>query len=109
MDDWAFPVPPDTLVFTTQPVLDGTPIRDVHHDQDGDWQLLCGTTLAVEDARLVHLGHMVEITPSVAVLADLPRGWSASRCEEPGHHDEHGWHRLPRTRRARLRSWLRRS
>jgi hypothetical protein len=39
MSDWSFADPSDTFVFTTQPVLDGAPVREVHHDQDGDWQV----------------------------------------------------------------------
>jgi hypothetical protein len=106
MDDWCFADPPDTAVFTTQPVLDGARVRDVFHDQDGDWQVLCGTTLAAEDGRIVHFAHLVEQDPSLASLADLPRGWWAGRCEDPDHLE---WHRRPRTLRARARSWLRRS
>jgi len=94
MNDWPFADAPDTLVFTTQPVL------------DGDWQVLCGTTLAVEDARLVHFGHLVELTPSLASLADLPRGWSAARCTDAGPDE---WHRHPRTLRAAISGWLRRT
>jgi hypothetical protein len=33
VNEWPFGDPPDTLVFTTQPVLDGAPVRDVHHDR----------------------------------------------------------------------------
>jgi hypothetical protein len=106
MNDWPFAEPPDTLVFTTQPVLDGAPVRDVHHDQDGDWQILCGTTLAAEDARMVHFAHLVEMVPSLAPLADFPRGWSAGKCEDSEHRD---WHRRPTTLRARVRGWLRRT
>jgi hypothetical protein len=106
MSDWPFPDPADTLVFTTQPVLDGAPVRDVYHDQDGDWQFLCGTTLAVEDARMVHFAHLVEMVPSLAHMADLPRGWSAGQCDDPDHQE---WHRSPTTMRARVRAWLRRT
>jgi len=59
MSDWPFADSPDTGVFTTQPMLDGARVRDVHHDQDGDWQILCGTTLAADDARIVHFAHLV--------------------------------------------------
>ncbi len=100
MSDWPFADPPDTAVFTTQPVLDGAPVRHVYHDEDGDWQILCGTTLATGDARIVHFAHLVEMVPSLASLADLPRGWWAGRCDDPARDDE--WHRRPTTRRARL-------
>jgi hypothetical protein len=106
MNDWPFADPSDTLVFTTQPVLDGAPVRDVYHDQDGDWQILCGTTVAPEDGRLVHFAHLVEMTPSLASLADLPRGWSAGLCADPGHDE---WHRRPTTLRARVRALLHRN
>jgi hypothetical protein len=105
MTDWPFADSPDTLVFTTQPALDGARVRDVHHDHDGDWQILCGTTLDTEDARLVHFAHLVEMLPSLTSLADLPRGWWAGRCGHPVHDE---WHRRPTTRRARVRAWLRR-
>lgn len=103
MDDWPFADPPDTGVFTTQRVLDGAPVRDVFHDQDGDWQILCGTTLATEDARVVHLSQLVELVPELASLADLPRGWWAGPDDEVG-----GWRRRPGTLRARLRALLHR-
>ena len=74
---WTTGAPPilHTGVFTTQPVLDGARVRDVHHDRDGDWQVLCGTTLAEEDPRIMHVPHLGEMDPSLASLADLPRGW----------------------------------
>ncbi len=106
MNNWPFADPPDTGVFTTQPVLDGARVKDVYHDQDGDWQVLCGTTLATEDARIVHFAHLVEMVPSLASLADLPRGWWAGRCDDPDHDE---WHRRPTTLRARVRARLRRS
>jgi hypothetical protein len=106
MSYWPFADSPDTGVFTTQPVLDGARVRDVHHDQDGDWQILCGTTLAAEDARIVHFAHLVEMVPSLVSLADLPRGWWAGRCDDPDHDE---WHRRPVTLRARVRAVLRRS
>lgn len=105
MSDWPFADPPDTGVFTTQRVLDGAPVRDVFHDQDGDWQILCGTTLATEDARVVHLSSLVELVPDLASLADLPRGWWAGPSEDAGHE---GWHRRPVTIRARVRALLHR-
>ena len=105
MADWSFADAPETLVFTTQPVLDGARVQDVHHDQDGDWQFLCGTTLGVADARMVHLAHLVELQPGLTELADLPRGWWAGRCDDPDHDV---WHRRPTSVRARVRSLLRR-
>ncbi len=83
--EWPFDVPINTASFTTKHVLDGSlPILEIYHDHDGEWQFLCGTTNAYEDAKLVCLGCMMERDPSLFQLADLPSGWLASR-ESPAH------------------------
>ncbi|MGY1841176.1 MULTISPECIES: hypothetical protein [unclassified Modestobacter] len=105
MNDWPFADSPRTRVYTTQPVLDGAPVQDVFHDPDGDWQVHCGTTMAVEDARVVHLGQLVQVVPELVSLADLPPGWGAHRGTGPGDDE---WHRRPTTLRARVRALLRR-
>lgn len=81
--DWPFGIRVDTAVFTTRPVLEGHPIRYVFHDVDGDWQFMCGTTNAREDARLVCFGCMISREPELAQFADLPPGWFAYR-DAPG-------------------------
>ena len=55
------------------------PVREVFHDHDGDWQFLCGTTLGTADLKLVCLGCMVEIDPTIGELAEMPPGWCATR------------------------------
>lgn len=78
--EWPFLEPKNTGVFTTTPVIEGQlPILHVSHDQDGDWQFLCGTTQRTEDAKLVCLSEMIEMHPSLAELATLPAGWYAER------------------------------
>lgn len=66
-------------------MLDGThPIMLVSHDEDGDWQFLCGTTNDTKDGRVVCLGTIVELCPSVVEVADLPLGWQARRDSATG-------------------------
>ena len=78
--NWPFDVAINTAAFTTRHVLEGTlPILEVYHDHDGEWQFMCGTTNATEDAKLVCLGCMLESDPSIADLADMPLGWMAYR------------------------------
>jgi hypothetical protein len=78
--DWPFADPPNTVSFTTVGVLKGErPIREVYHDDDGDWQFLCGTTQATEDLRIVCMGCAFEREPALRALADLPCGWMAIR------------------------------
>lgn len=87
---WPFHQGKNRAVFTTRPVLEGEePIRLVTHDQDGDWQFLCGTTNRTEDGRVVCFKTIFDGNPSLAELADLPDGWKAFR-ESP----DQPWRRM---------------
>ena len=87
--EWRFHVGNNRMVFTTSRVVEGThPISLVTHDEDGDWQFLCGTTNASEDLRIVCLSCIVDHHPAIVELADLPVGWQAER-DGP----EMPWHR----------------
>ncbi len=88
---WPFNEGKNRAMFTTKQVIEeGHPILLVTHDEDGDWQFLCGTTDDLADARVVSLGSVVESHPSVGKLADLPLGWRAER-NDPGD----SWRRIP--------------
>ena len=77
---WLFDEAKNRGVFTTHRVLEeGYPILMITHDHDGDWQFLCGTTNATEDARVVSLANIAESHPSILEIADLPMGWRAER------------------------------
>ncbi len=77
---WPFQDAKNTAVITTRQVIeDDHPILLVSHDEDGDWQFLCGTTDEPDDGRLVSLSFVVEQFASVTELADLPTGWQAHR------------------------------
>lgn len=78
-NEWPFNEGKNRLAFTTKPVVEGTqPISLVVHTDDG-WQFLCGTTNKSKDGKLVSLDSILAIDPTVAVVADLPRDWKASR------------------------------
>ncbi len=78
--DWPFVDSVNTAAFTTDGVLHhGLPITAVSHDVDGDWQFLCDTPNDVRKDLLVCLGCMLELDQSIALVADLPRGWVAWR------------------------------
>jgi hypothetical protein len=82
---WPFLEAKNTAAITTRQVIeDDLPILLVSHDEDGDWQFLCGTSNESDDGRVVSLKHIVETYPSVAELADLPMGWQAFRDEPDG-------------------------
>ena len=82
--DWPFPDVVNTASFTTDGVLNnGRPILTVSHDEDGDWQFLCDTPDDNRKGLLVCLGCMLELDPSLVLVADLPQGWVAWR-DSPG-------------------------
>jgi hypothetical protein len=89
--NWVFNKPRNPGVFTTRRVMEeGLPILDVFHNENGDWQFLCGTTTDVEQACLVCLNDIVQLDSTVNGIADLPRGWQAWRSK-PGEE----WRREP--------------
>jgi hypothetical protein len=73
---WSFPDGPDTVVVaTTAAAFDGAPVTLVAHDEDGEWQFLGPGT---DDLTPVHLAHLLECHPDLAMVADLPVGWEAT-------------------------------
>jgi hypothetical protein len=81
MKDWPFEDPVNVTAITTIKVLEEDhPILLVTHDEeDGMWQVLCGTTNDPEDGRIVCLGCLYDRDPTIGELADLPLGWRAWR------------------------------
>jgi hypothetical protein len=87
-DKWPFEDAPTAAVVTLKSIIrDHKPILFVTHDEgDSGWQFLDGKPIAgMEDARIVSLKSMLIWDPTIAQLADLPMGWSASRksTQEP--------------------------
>jgi hypothetical protein len=77
--NWPFHEGKNRACFTTHRVLQGSPILLVSHDEDGDWQFLCGTTNELSEAALVCLGDMLARDDTLNQVADLPEGWMAER------------------------------
>ena len=79
--EWKFVDPPNQASISTRQVFEeGYPILRVSHDEDdGGWQFLCGTTDIVEDGRVVGIGDVIELDPSISEVSDLPLGWIAYR------------------------------
>ena len=74
---------PNTAVFTCVHVLNRErPILHVTHDEDGDWQFLCGAAHDADEARVVALDEAYELDPSVGKLANLDYGCSADRADK---------------------------
>ena len=81
VDVWPFEDPEDTVVFTTHYVLDlAQPIvRVVRDREDGAWQVHASAGTSNAEPRLVALGEIAEMDATFLELADLPRGWVATR------------------------------
>jgi hypothetical protein len=80
--DWPFNDPPNVAVFTSKRILDGDEwIYYVTHDQDdGAWQFHPKSGPTPEnEARVVSLRTVLDMDPTIGMLADLPLGWCAWR------------------------------
>jgi len=84
-DDFQFKENRHTAAFTCKHVwTDGKPILFVSHDQDGDWQFLCGDDddeAADADYLLVCLEHVAHRDPSVNELATMCTAHVATRSD----------------------------
>ena len=79
--DWKFPDKPHTKAFISKALQENKEwITYVTHDlSDGAWQILGETGIESGGPELACLHHMVEKDPTLAELADLPKGWYAER------------------------------
>lgn len=69
-------------VFVCSHVAAQAPILFVSHDEDGDWQFLCGKAHDdAEGVRLICLEQVVAADASLNALAELPMGQHAQRTE----------------------------
>jgi hypothetical protein len=71
----------ETAAFVCGHVFDRTKrVLLAVHDDDGDWQFLCGDDHDADDPpRVIGLNHVPESDPTVREVMDLPRGWVAER------------------------------
>lgn len=87
---WPFSDPRNHAAITLWRILRaGKPILLVSHDDDGSWQFLDSDEASVDDAAVVALEEMLRHDPTIAELADLPRGCTATRAgpDEPWSRD----------------------
>jgi hypothetical protein len=70
-----------TTVFTLHQIIEESkPVLFVNHSKDdGSWQFLSGDFFKPNDVTAVSLQEIVEKDETLNDLADLPRGWQASR------------------------------
>lgn len=80
MAEWKFTDPPNLACFSRVQIMSGAkPILYVAHDEDGYWQFLDGSIALSDESIVIGLSEIVEYDDSISNLADLPRGWCASR------------------------------
>jgi len=77
---WPFAEPETTLAICCVHVLERTrPILRVSHDEDGDWQFLCGESHETSEGRVICMGCALEIDGTLVAIAGLKAGWGADR------------------------------
>lgn len=81
-DRFDFPVPRNTTAFVCTRVRDGAPVLYVTHDEEGEWQFLCGgdhPDSGEDKPVVVCMECAVARDPSLNELADLGIDTAASR------------------------------
>ncbi len=77
---WPFADAIATTAFCTDKVArENFDVLLVVHEVDGDWQFLDGTTDEPGECVMLCMGCVFEQHPELALIADLPHGWGASR------------------------------
>jgi hypothetical protein len=86
LEFWPFDQPPNCATFTMRQVLEGLePIVVVYHDdEDHGWQFIGCTDASMTDVKIVSLGEIVQVDPTVLGVADLPPRWKATRTHVGG-------------------------
>lgn len=78
-----FKDPPETAVFTTKFVIEKkNTITYISHDEDdGSWQFFSNDDFNnfEEVARIVSLKNIVDLDPSILEVANMPKGYYATR------------------------------
>ena len=71
----------NTACFSCNHIIDQKkPILYVSHDEEGDWQFLCGIEEhAVENAKIISLKSATELDQTINDLFEMPRGVGAER------------------------------
>jgi len=88
--EWPFDFPIEQMAITTRYVMDGShPVTAVLHDEENDWQILCGTTNNPDDGMVVCMGCLYSKFPFLADFKDLKPGWEAYRKNEKSEWQIH--------------------
>lgn len=90
--DWPFKCSSGQTTFTTRLVAkENYPIVFIVHDEDDDWQFLCGTTNEGDDIVTAFFGCIYDRHPFIKKFSDLPKGWVAWREDKdsPWHRESH--------------------
>lgn len=68
------------VAFTCCHILeDNKPILYVKHDDDGDWQFLCGEEHLTQDGRIIDFDEAIDLDPTISKVSDLKCGQTAVR------------------------------
>ena len=68
------------VAFTCSHIIeDNKPILYVKHDEEGDWQFLCGDNHSTEDGRIIDLNEAIDLDPTIYKVGNLKCGQAAVR------------------------------
>ena len=82
-NEWPFDASMNATAYSTKNIVkNGYPVLTIAHDNEGDWQFLCGETGNPQDISIGCFGCIFELHPWIAEFSDLPLGWIAWRDDE---------------------------
>ena len=91
MAEWPFDQAPNVAAITSDRVLNGAAVcLVIHYSDDASWAFLDDRTFEVDRGKLIGMGEVLATDPSLADVADLPLGWTATRA-----HVGAPWRRAP--------------
>ena len=80
--EFSFKEDPNLATFTCIHVMSKEkPILYVSHDEDGDWQFLCGDNHTTDEARIISLYEAYKLDNSISKLANMKFGKIAERTD----------------------------
>jgi hypothetical protein len=80
-EDWPFDQARNVAAVSDASVVDdrAAVLLVVHYSEDDSWGFFSGEPFIPERGKVISMGEVLEIDPTLRTVADLPPGWTARR------------------------------
>jgi len=89
LEDWPFDQARNVAAVSDAAVVDerAPVLVVVHYSDDDSWGFMSGEPFTPERGKVIAMGEVLELDPTLREIADLPPGWSATRAHIGGSWD----------------------